>query len=113
AKILHDLDHNPEKVLNVPEGKSLEDVISEHRGMLASTSGDVFFCQIHNPTSKVAIGVDAIHYNSESRNFISASRGLELIAEKSTESTMIIGKAMNQDEAIREARETYGNLPSI
>ena len=42
---------------------------------------DIFFCEMTNPTSKIALGIEAVHYNALSRNFIESAEGLETLGE--------------------------------
>ena len=112
-QLLREISKNPGAALSLGKGENPDGVIRNIKDDVLTVGQDVFFCEMTNPTSKIALGVEAVHYNSKSKTFIESEEGLETLGEGSTGRLWIAGKSMTVVEARESVVKSVGNSPKI
>jgi hypothetical protein len=112
-EIIRDLETNPKEVLSIEDPEELKKQAKAELEKLKSAESEFFLCSLSNPTSKLALSVEAFVYNQKSKNFVESVNGASVIEEKGDANIHVAGDSLSQEEAIAKARQTYGDFTEI
>lgn len=109
TELIEKLESAPEKVLDAPPDQ-IQDMANKEIQRLRTHDGNLYFCNVSNPTSKIALQVDAFVYDSTTKNFATSSSSIAVIAEKD-DAQLIVGVGpLSKQEVIEAASEEYPEI---
>ncbi|MDS4026801.1 MAG: hypothetical protein RKO25_07445 [Candidatus Contendobacter sp.] len=111
AELVKELETEPAKVLNV-SADQVEETAKRELSRLRAHDGNLYFCNISNPTSKIALQVDAFVYDSSTKNFTTSGSTIVVVAEKEDQQLVVGAGPLSQQEAIDAAQSEYPELGS-
>jgi hypothetical protein len=112
-QLLMEIARDPAIALNLGKGENADAAVKNLEADFKKAGQDIFFCEMTNATSKIALGIEAVHYNARSRNFIESAEGLETLGEGKSGRLWIAGKAMNQADATTSIINSVGNSAKV
>jgi hypothetical protein len=107
-QLMQEIARDPAAVLNLGRGESADTAMKKLETDLRNATQDIFLCEMTNPTSKIALGVEAVHYNARNRMFTESEEGLETLGEGRSGRLWIAGKGMSSAEVIASVTKSVG-----
>lgn len=109
TKFQAEFEAHPEKFVKEPSEEEFKKKTDRIKHDIAEGS-EFFFCNINNPTSKIARDAEVIVYNSNNRNFLLGQYGRAVIEEKQTEIIFVAGNPMSHQEVITAKIQAYPGI---
>ena len=109
AELIKDLKENPSKILEFPP-EEIEAEAKNKIELLEEGDSNFYLCQITNPTSKIALDIEAIIYDSNTKNFTLSDEGLIAIGEKESELVSAEIGPLTDKEVIKATKEAYPDI---